>query len=111
MLREERSKDKERITALEKKNQQLQKDMKTVQKKSKTLENLEYSFGVLETATEVKIEGLRESVSGELSELGDNIDSLDEQLKFIKEGRINGESAAKITRNVLRYITTQLSPD
>jgi hypothetical protein len=110
-LKESRGRDKEQIQALETENKRLrQENEELVRGMDKIRERctaLEDSFEVLNRSTE----GFMDTYDNELTELRDDIHTLEGIVNFIQEGQVSDESVKKIKDAVVKDITTRLTAD
>jgi hypothetical protein len=111
ILKETRGRDREQIEALETENKRLrQENEELVRGMGKIRERctaLEDGFEVLNRSTE----GFMDTYDNELTELRDDIHSLEGIVNFIQEGQVSDESVKRIKDAVVKDITTRLSAE
>ncbi|CEI66198.1 hypothetical protein FVEN_g4404 [Fusarium venenatum] len=110
-LKETRGRDREQIEALETENKRLRQEneelVRGMDKMRERCTALEDDFGVLNKSTE----GFMDTYDNELTELRDDIHTLEGIVNFIQEGQVSDESVKKIKDAVVKDITTRLSAD
>jgi hypothetical protein len=110
-LKETRSRDKEQIEALETENKRLkQANEELVQGMDKLRERcttLEDSFEALNRATD----GFMDTYDNELTELRDDMHSLEGIVNFFQEDQVSDESVKRIKDAIIQDITTRLSAE
>lgn len=110
-LKETRCRDQVRIEALETENKRLRQENEELVRGMDTMRErcnaLEDGFEVLNKSTE----GFMDTYDNELTELRDDIHSLEGMVNFLQEGQVSDETAKRIKDAVVKDITTRLSAD
>ncbi|KAL4731019.1 hypothetical protein ACLX1H_003061 [Fusarium chlamydosporum] len=121
-MKEARAEDQKRIEALVTENKKLRQDNKDLSQDVDTLrerctalemsqQNLKHSFEVLDTAAEELTNNLREELfdtfDNELTELRDDMRTMEGTVKFLEEGQVSDETARRIKDAVLQDITAR----